>query len=216
MNWGMKWPDKKFQVILSDPPWSFETYSDKGQGRSPEYPTMTRRDIANLPVGSLAAEACVLFLWVTPQDFEFAITEVMPAWGFKYKTTGFVWAKLKSQKSVWKGIRNFFKQLSVHMENDPDEFVSSLFTQGKGYYTRKQTELCLIGTTKKIPPRKSRGVGELITKPRREHSRKPDQQYEKIEALFDGPYLEMFARQQWSDKWDVWGLETDMFTPEIS
>ena len=80
---------------------------------------------------------------------------------------------------------------------------------GLGYWSRKQTELCLLGTRGK-PKRHSGGVRQLIEAPRREHSRKPDQIYERIERLVGGPYLEMFARQRWP-RWDQWGDQVDEF-----
>jgi N6-adenosine-specific RNA methylase IME4 len=81
-----------------------------------------------------------------------------------------------------------------------------------GYYTRQQTELCLLATRGK-PAVRDRGVRQLIIAPRREHSRKPDEQYERIERLVDGPYLEMFARQKWPG-WDSWGNEVEKFNPQ--
>lgn len=86
-------------------------------------------------------------------------------------------------------------------------------TIGMGYWSRKQTELCLLAT-KGAPRRKDKGVREKITEKRREHSRKPDAIYGSIERLVDGPYLEMFARQQWPG-WDSWGNETTKFKPEV-
>lgn len=80
---------------------------------------------------------------------------------------------------------------------------------GLGYWTRKEAELCLLGTRGK-PARRDKGVRQVIMAPRREHSRKPDEIYGRIEALVSGPYLEMFARQQWPG-WDAWGNETDKF-----
>ena len=80
---------------------------------------------------------------------------------------------------------------------------------GLGYWSRKQAELCLLATRGK-PKRLSGGVRQIIEAPRREHSRKPDETYERIEQLVGGPYLEMFARQRWPG-WDSWGNETGKF-----
>jgi N6-adenosine-specific RNA methylase IME4 len=80
---------------------------------------------------------------------------------------------------------------------------------GMGYWTRKQSEVCLLFTCGK-PSRLSKGVRQIIRAPRREHSRKPDEIYSSIESLVCGPYLEMFARQQWPG-WDSWGDETTRF-----
>ena len=80
---------------------------------------------------------------------------------------------------------------------------------GMGYWSRKEAEVCLL-FTKGHPPRIGKGVKQIIRAKRREHSRKPDEIYERIQALVGGPYLEMFARQKWSG-WDVWGDETEKF-----
>lgn len=90
-----------------------------------------------------------------------------------------------------------------------DVFVWSKGKIGMGYWSRKQTETCYLFTRGK-PKRISKGVRQLIVAPRREHSRKPDEQYERIQALVEGPYLEMFARQT-KYGWDSWGNEVDKF-----
>ena len=73
-------------------------------------------------------------------------------------------------------------------------------------------ELCLLATTGS-PKRLSRGVPQVIAEPIREHSRKPDCVYERIEALVDGPYLELFARQEYPG-WDAWGNEVGKYVPQ--
>jgi len=194
VNWGMTWPDRRYAVILADPPWGFRTYSAKGRGRGPDrhYPTMGRADILSVPVADIRAEAAVLFLWTTPQDLGFAIGEVMPAWGFRYSTTGFVWAKLKAR------VPDVVATADIHQ----------LFEMGLGFHTRHQVEVCLIGTAERVPLRMDAAVGELIVAPRREHSRKPDDQYRRIEAMYSGPRIELFARQAWPG-WDTWGLDAE-------
>lgn len=90
-----------------------------------------------------------------------------------------------------------------------DVFVWVKERIGMGYWSRKRSEtVCLM--VKGRPKRLSKGVDQIITAPRREHSRKPDEIYERIEALVGGPYLEMFARQR-RDGWDSWGNEVDKF-----
>lgn len=81
---------------------------------------------------------------------------------------------------------------------------------GLGYWSRKRCETVAL-LVKGRPKRLSGGVSQVIEAPRREHSRKPDEIYRRIEALVDGPYLEMFARQQWPG-WDSWGNETGKFS----
>lgn len=173
----------KYGVILADPPWTFATYSSKGKGRSAEahYNCMSRDDIATLPVGELAATDALLFLWTTKPMLPQALS-VIDAWGFKYKTVGFTWVKARKSRDTVSG------------QDHPI---------GTGYWTRANPELCLLGARGK-PHRLSRSVRELIVAPRREHSRKPDEIYGRIEALCEGPYLEMFARFP-REGWDRFG-----------
>jgi N6-adenosine-specific RNA methylase IME4 len=178
---------KKYGAIYADPPWSFKTYSAKGEDRSAKnhYGVMSLRQIMDMPVADLAAPDCALFLWVTmPQLIEGI--NVMQAWGFRYKTCAFSWMKT-NQKS------------------------EGLFT-GMGYWTRSNAELCLLGT-RGSPKRINKDVKQAILAPRREHSRKPDEVYERIERLVKGPYLEIFSRTQ-RPGWDVWGNEVGKFQPD--
>src|SRR5690606_13641357 len=97
--------------------------------------------------------------------------EIAKAWGFRFSGNGFVWVKLNSKYRIIDGERYFNEE--------------SIF-KGMGYGTRKTCEFCLlfrIGT----PARLDRGVGEVIILPRREHSRKPEEQYERIERFCEGP-----------------------------
>jgi len=183
---------KHYKVIYADPPWTFATYSRKGKGRSPEayYDCMTLADIKALPVTEWAADDCVLLLWTTDPLLEKAF-DVINAWGFTYKTVGFYWAKLRKPGMLY---------------NDGNFFT------GLGFWTRSNPEPCLLAT-RGNPHRRSASVRKLIVSPRREHSRKPDEVYERIEALCEGPYLEMFARfsQPGFSRpgWDLWGHEAD-------
>lgn len=95
-----------------------------------------------------------------------------------------------------------FKPVSV-------AFIWDKGKMGMGYWTRQEAEICHLFKRGK-PRRISRGVRSVIRAPRREHSRKPDEQYERIESLVGGPYLEMFARQS-RPGWDSWGNETNRF-----
>ncbi len=181
----------RYRLVYADPPWPFGTYSHKGKGRSPEawYDTMTVEEIAALPVGEWAARDAVLLLWTTDPLLPRAL-EVIGAWGFTYKTVGFYWAKLRKRA-------------------DPRRFSPEDFVAGLGFWTRANPELCLLATRGR-PKRRSNAVRRLIVSPRREHSRKPDEAYERIEALVEGPYLELFARTV-RPGWDSWGSERDLF-----
>ena len=175
---------KKYNVIYADPPWSFKTFSDKGKDRSPEnhYGVMNLKDICNLPVNNIANDNSVLLMWVVDPLLDKAF-EVINAWGFKYKTVGFTWAKT-NKKSMG-------------------------FFTGLGYWTRGNPEMCLLATKGK-PKRISKSVPQLVVEQRREHSRKPDIMYNHIENLLEGPYIELFARTQ-RPGWDSWGNQTDKF-----
>ena len=95
-----------------------------------------------------------------------------------------------------------FKPVSV-------AFVWDKGRMGMGYWTRQEVEICHLFKRGR-PPRLSKGVRQKIVAPRREHSRKPDEQYERIEALASGPYLEIFARQS-RQGWSTWGNEATKF-----
>ncbi len=182
-----------YGVIYADPPWTFVTHSAKGKGRSAEahYDCMSINDIAALPVANHATKDCVLFLWTTDPMLKVAIS-VAEAWGFEYKTIGFVWAKSANHPAAKLGV---------------DVQTPALWPIGTGFWTRANPEICLLATRGK-PQRQSRAVRKLIVSPRREHSRKPDETYERIEALVAGPYLELFARNK-RPGWDSWGLDVD-------
>jgi N6-adenosine-specific RNA methylase IME4 len=80
---------------------------------------------------------------------------------------------------------------------------------GTGYWTRANSEVCLLATRGQ-PKRVDSGVRQAIVEKRRQHSRKPDCVHRRIEQLVSGPYLELFARAPRSG-WDVWGNQTNKF-----
>lgn len=172
-----------YNVIYADPPWKFKTHSDKGLGRSAEawYDCMTVDEICALPIENLAAQDCVLLMWVT-DPFLRESFRVIDAWGFTYKTVGFYWAKESLDGTSW--------------------------PIGTGYWTRANPEQCLLATRGQ-PKRTNADVPKLIIAPRREHSRKPDEVYDRIERLCSGPYIELFARSR-RDGWDCLGNEADL------
>ena len=186
----MTWPflglePRSFGVILSDPPWSFKTWSGKTgtphRGAHDHYGVAGETVLSALPVADLALPNCALFMWVVDSHLDEAL-RLGAAWGFGYKTRAFEWVKLTST-----GIPKI----------------------GMGYWTRKQTESCLLFTRGK-PTRLGKGVRQLIQAPRREHSRKPDEQYGRIEALVGGPYCELFSRRPRLG-WQGWGNEYPTF-----
>ncbi len=187
----MTLPPGPFASILADPPWRFEAWSGKGTARSADnhYDTMRLEDIAALPVADVAANDCVLFMWICWPMLPEAL-RLIEAWGFRYKTCGFSWTKADVRQ------RTLFR-------DDADVQV------GMGYWTRANSEVCLLATRGK-PKRLNADVRQGIIEPRREHSRKPDCVHGRIERLVAGPYLELFARTP-RKGWTVWGNQTDKF-----
>jgi site-specific DNA-methyltransferase (adenine-specific) len=152
---------------------------------------MKTPDIAALPVGRLADENCALFVWGIWTKLP-DILEVMRAWGFEYRTVGFVWVKTNKRKQA--------AQAAFFPEDSFDEFF------GMGMWTRSNTEVCLIGVRGKVE-RISNDVRQIIYSPIQEHSRKPDEARERIVRLLgDLPRVELFARRA-AAGWDAWGNE---------
>ncbi len=186
---------QKYGAILADPPWAFKAWAkfkplaSGGHTRAVEryYDTMESPAIAALPVSDLAADDCTLFLWACWPSFPDALS-VIETWGFTYKTMGFMWVKGAG--------------LPLFPEDVKDQM-------GLGYWTRANSEPCILATRGK-PKRLNADVRQVILDKRREHSRKPDEIYRRIERLVAGPYLELFARQKWPG-WHQLGNETGKF-----
>jgi N6-adenosine-specific RNA methylase IME4 len=186
-----------YRVIYADPPWRFATYSDKGKGRSAEahYDCLSIDDIKAFPVAEWAARDAVLLLWATDPLLQRAL-EVIEAWGFTYKTVGFYWVKLNKSADP------------ISLGDGPLLAAGDFFT-GLGFWTRANPEPCLLAT-RGHPKRVAGDVQKLLIAPRREHSRKPDEAYARIERLLPGPYLELFARQSRLG-WDGFGNQEALF-----
>ena len=185
-------PKNHFGALLADPPWRFETWGSQENAATDverHYSTMSIDEIAALPIGNLAAESCVLFIWICWPTMDRAL-EVIQAWGFTYKTCAFAW--IKADMST--------------VDMFPDDHPVKI---GTGYWTRANSEVCLLATRGK-PKRLNADVRQGIIAPRREHSRKPDGVHQRIERLVTGPYLELFARQQ-RPGWTTWGNEVGKF-----
>lgn len=173
--------DKKYNIIYADPPWEYKESGSGNRVVKAHYPTMNIEEIKKLPVPSISDETSILFLWVTFPRLEQGL-DLIKAWGFEYYGLGFDWVKTtKNGTSAW----------------------------GMGYYTRQNTEVCLIGVKKKpyrIKPL-VRDVLSVVHSERREHSRKPDEIRDYIVRICgDIPRIELFARQH-AEGWDCWGNE---------
>lgn len=173
-----------FKTILADPPWRFANRTGKvapEHRRLDRYSTMALDDILAIPVADVAADNAHLYLWVPNALLPLGL-QVMEAWGFRY-VSNIVWAKRRK-------------------DGGPDG-------RGVGFYFRNVTELLLFGvrgSMRTLQP--ARSQVNMIETRKREHSRKPDEQYPLIEACSPGPYLELFARHP-EPGWVAWGDEAD-------
>jgi N6-adenosine-specific RNA methylase IME4 len=172
---------RKFSTILADPPWRFTNRTGKvapEHRRLARYETMTLDDICALPVEGVATRTAHLYLW-TPNALLPDALQVMDAWGFAYKGN-IIWHK-------------------VRKDGGSDG-------RGVGFYFRNVTEIILFGV--RGPNARTREAGRsqvnMIESRKREHSRKPDEQYRIIESCSPGPYLELFSRGE-RKNWTVWG-----------
>ncbi|WP_404421786.1 MT-A70 family methyltransferase [Thalassospira australica] len=193
---------QKFGTIMADPPWRFQNRTGKiapEHKRLARYPTMELSDICNLPVTEHLEDRAHCYLWVPnallPQGLQ-----VLQSWGFEYKS-----------HIVWEKVRK---------DGGPDG-------RGVGFYFRNVTEILLFGTRGKsvrtLSPGRSQvnfisapepsetkiaPQGDLLKTRKREHSRKPDEQYDIIEACSWGPFLELFGRGR-RKGWTVWGNQAE-------
>ena len=180
----------KFGTILADPPWQFQNRTGKmapEHKRLSRYPTMTLDAICDLPVEAVADARAHLYLWV-PNALLPEGLKVMEHWGFKYKSN-LIWYK-------------------VRKDGGPDR-------RGVGFYFRNVTEILLFGVRGKDVRTLDAGRSQenIIATQKREHSRKPDEQYDLIEACSWGPRLEMFSRGP-RKNWTVWGNQADDYQPD--
>jgi N6-adenosine-specific RNA methylase IME4 len=173
---------RRYPVVYADPPWTFETLSEKGKRKSPEnhYPTMTIADIRALPVGALAGSTGALFLWSTVPHLAEAIG-LMEHWGFHYRSH-LIWRKIKADGAPHRGTGFWF--VNVH-------------------------ELLLLGVRGNMPaPLMGTQAESEIAAPVGRHSEKPEIFRQIIEAYFpDVGRLELFRRGAAPTGWDVWGNE---------
>ena len=176
----------KFSTILIDPPWRFQNRTGKmapEHKRLRRYATLSFEEIAALPVPKYASVPSHLYLWC-PNALLAEALQIMKGWGFTYKTN-LVWYKTRK-------------------DGGPDG-------RGVGFYFRNVTELLLFGTKGKLRTlQPGRRQVNVVACRKQEHSRKPDEFYDIIEACSPGPYLELFARQR-RDGWECWGDEVDTY-----
>lgn len=190
---------RRFRVIYADPPWRYNKYGSKGHGKAEDhYPTMTIEELCDLKIDlgwgprhirDLADKrGCALVCWIPAPKIEGGL-QVMRAWGFPVLTKAFVWFKTNS-----------------------DEDDAAFF--GTGHYTRQSDEDCWLGKIGRITP-KRRDVRREVRSPIRGHSRKPREIYDRIEALWNGPYLELFGRGR-RPGWCVYGNDPSVAAGSVT
>lgn len=187
-------PHGGYRAILADCPWLFKNRSEKGELKNPNqhYECLPMEDMMSFPVEVLAASDAAIFLWGTSPMLDQQIT-LMKSWQFRY--VGVIpWCKESKN--------------SGGLDTDDPEHK---WTFGPGYWFRSAAEFLIVGVrgAPRLLPTRTR-VRNLIYAPVREHSRKPDQQYEIIEALLPGPYLELFSRAS-RIGWDHFGNEAGKY-----
>ena len=194
-----------YRAIAIDPPTHFKCRTalqvqnwNSRRDVEKHYATMSFEQLAALPVKDLAhPDGCHLFSWTSGPHLPRAC-ELIHAWGFKFSTIAFTWVKLR---------RTLERQRALFL-TERDFYVSL------GLTTRKGSELVLLGRRGNCR-RISKSVRELILAPVREHSRKPDEFYRRVECYCDGPFVDLFARKRRPD-WDTWGDQVDMFSGGVS
>lgn len=180
---------RRFSTILADPPWQFTNRTGKmapEHKRLNRYSTLTLDDIKNLPISKIVKDPAHLYLWV-PNALIAEGLAVMDSWGFTYKTN-IIWYKIRK-------------------DGGPDR-------RGVGFYFRNVTEIILFGVRGKKARTLNPGRTQpnIISSRKREHSRKPDEQYEIIESCSRGPYIELFARGP-RKGWFLWGDQSKEYSP---
>lgn len=182
----LPFPDKKFDIILADPPWSMWGDPNKMGAAGKEYNLMSQDELAALPVKELCNKKAALFCWATCPRLNLAI-EMIERWGFHYRGVAWIWIKTRKKDG---GI--------ISGQGVPPTFV------------KPTTELVLAATTNKRGrawPLLTSRQSQLVFAPRGEHSEKPLEVHRRIEELAgDRPRIELFARAAQSG-WSNWGLE---------
>jgi N6-adenosine-specific RNA methylase IME4 len=191
---------RSYQSIVIDPPTHFKSRTalqmqnwNSRRDVEKHYATMSFDDLAALPLTDLAhPDGCHLFLWTSGPHLPRACA-LIERWGFKYSTRAFTWVKLRRSLA-------------------PDQFFlipKSDLHVGLGLTVRHQTEIVLLGRRGNAR-RNAKDVREVIFAPVREHSRKPDEFYARVERYCDGSHLDLFARER-RPGWDAWGNQIEFF-----
>ena len=181
----MQLPDKTYDVLLLDPPWSYYGQQDKWTAAAKFYQTMTDAELEAMPIQSLLNKKAVVFMWATAPRLNAAI-KLIEAWGLHYRGLAFTWVKTKKDGTP-------------------------IGAQGiRPSIVKPTAEFVLVASNVKTGrplPLADESIRHVILAPKQEHSRKPDAIHESIDKLYpDATKLELFARRPYPN-WDVWGNE---------
>lgn len=181
----IKFPDKKYNIIYADPPWKYKESWGNGSNEH-TYPTMSNKDIKNMPVADITEDKAHLYLWVTNPFIKEGL-EVCEAWGFEYKTL-LTWIK-------------------TYKDGTPE--------MGMGYYFRGCTEHIIFGVKRKMKCINKTTKNMFMEVNPRLHSQKPSSTRDLIvNSSGDLPRIELFARET-ADGWDSWGNEITTNSREV-
>lgn len=202
-------PSGPFSLVLADPPWAFRTFNQarrtptqkKFREAEDHYPTMTIDEMAQIPVADVVDRNALLAVWVVGSHADVS-HELAAAWGFdRFVTDLFYWTKQKLR---------FADQIDMFTGDIAPPKMSM------GYHTRKQIEPCYLFARGKGLPVLNHDVRQLIVAPPAEHSRKPAEQYDRLERLYgDVPRIELFARNGRTG-WQSWGNEVGKYDVEAA
>lgn len=178
-------PKGVYDVVLLDPPWSYYGQQDKMGAAAKFYPTMSDEDLMAMPMGELLHKKSVVFMWATSPRLDFAI-DLLRHWGLTYRGVAFTWVKTRKDGNPIgaQGVRPSFVKPTAEFV-----LVASMTSKGRPQQIADES------------------VKHIVLAPKQEHSRKPDDVHERINALYpDASKLEMFARREMPG-WKVWGNE---------
>lgn len=200
----------KFDAVLCDPPWHYNNRQPAktrfGRGVHGHYSVMRTKDICALPVEGVCSESCVLFLWSTWPRLPAAM-QVIEAWGFTYKTIGFLWTKInpgRAQEPRRHLITSLYSKGLIG-------FLDWLRFFGVGHYAKSNTEPCLLATRGPYMAPATNKVSSVVFAPRGAHSTKPREIHRRIEQMYPLDkynHIELFAREA-QPGWAALGLEID-------
>lgn len=201
---------QKYTLIYLDPPWRYNSRANHKTrfrgGAEGHYPLMTMEQIAALPIASLAARNCAVLMWCTFPYLDAQI-KLFERWGFRFRTQFLTWIKLNPRGFDIPQDDPNYSASKDYVRYAGDGLYHSVFF-GVGYYAKSNPEVCLLGMRGQVPT-VSDAVSSVILAPRREHSRKPTEAYERIEGVFgDVPRIELFARNR-HPGWDAAGNGID-------